>query len=179
MLHVERGNVLLRAGQGVLLRLREKDACLAQKVQRRGLRWVCRPVWERSGNCLGDGRGMSGECLGAVAYRPASHADKVRRSPRQGSGKDQRMTSEAPMKSVAEPWPAPAAGERPGLSCLKMRRFRKDLQGFHFQNGGHVARSLDALPPRCRSAGFPDIRGCGLPMDQGSEARDQGRREPP
>ena len=140
---------------------------------------VCAGSAGLSGNGLGTALGTAGGCRGAVAYRPASHADKFRRSPRQGSGKDQRMTSEAPMKSAAEPWPAPAAGERPGLSCLKMRRFRKDLQGFHFQNGGHVARSLDALPPRCRSAGFPDIRGCGLPMDQGSEARDQGRREPP
>ena len=164
------GRVAAPAGERCLLGAEGSAARFAL-----GLPACLGTVWELPWGRPGDVWGMpgGGGVPSSVARRQGPEKPQTRF--REGPENDQRSSNE----ERAEPWPAPAAGERPGLSCLKMRRFRKDLQGFHFQNGGHVARSLDALPPRCRSAGFPDIRGCGLPMDQGSEARDQGRSEPP
>ena len=118
------------------------------------LRSACWPGCGMSGGCLGPVCLLSGGCLGAVcglSGRCRGHAcGRWRGVPRLA----RRRGREGPEKCPAEAWPVLRAGGRPCLSSWKGGKFRKDLHGFHFQNGCRAERSLDASLFGFRHSGF-------------------------
>ena len=101
------------------------------------------PVCLLSGGCLGAVCGLSGRCRGHACGRWRGVPRLARRRGREG-----------PEKCPAEARPALRAGGRPGLSSWKGGKFRKDLHGFHFQNGCRAERSLAASSSGFRHSGF-------------------------